>query len=1363
MGRLTTRRHTFNVCDMISSPTFAAFGRFLAERRVAAGFKHQSGLAKVVGSTQQTVSRWEAGLSRPRIGQMSELATALRLSVEETDTLTRLAGYMASPAVTSFDEPFPVDRLSPESFERFTSDLVSMLFPDADVHRLGDRGHAQEGTDVVATTRDGRKLSFQCKRVEQFGPQKVQAAIAKHSAPADDAYLVLSCIASPAARAVVPNGANWHVWDREDLSRKVRSLPRDNQRRLVRIYFPGQELALLGEPANSAWETPKEFFAAQSHADDVFTHEWPLVGREEALAECASALADPATRVILLSGGGGTGKSRILKHILEQSPPVGWTPLLLTRDGEITKQGLTELGGRKLLLVVDDAHDRADLRVLFEFSALHRDRIKLVLALRPYGVDHVRAQASGFSLVGAAAREVVLKPLTLEQAEQLALEVLTKRNGPKDAAKAIAELTLDSPLATVMAAQVVATEGVSPAFIHNQEVFRRTLLGRFEKVVAGQFAEGSDAVKLRDLLRFVALVQPIAIDDRRLLVAFGDLQGLPEYEVSRLLRVLVQGGVLFKRGNRYRLAPDVLGDYLVEAQCVSASGASTGYAEAVLERAGDAYIENILLNLGRMDWRRTNYQTDASPMLDGVWGKLRATEAYGDPHVKAVKAIAYYQPRRALAFAQSISDRQRYRDDVGEIARYVAFNQRHLAPAANVLWQLGRDDPRALNSHPQHGIRVLSELAEPQPNKPKDYVAEILRFGINLAREPESWTHHYSPFDFLKSVLSTEGHETSSDGRAISFSPFFISPEWAKDLRTQLITVAVETLSDPNTKKAVRAAQLLHDAVRYPMGMFGTSAGKDLINLWTGQFEVTLVMIQQKVAADPLDGVVKFELSRDLAWLSGHGSPKVRKLAKAIASSLRDNLEDRTERVLLDGWGMEDRLANGEGHEKRWGALMAQLRSDLKAAHPDPEGLRHYLEQLLKHIAAVHTESHGAHVLIDSLMDEWPAFAIAVLDNSLTDGGSATARFAGGALARVLRENRERGRAYAAAFWAAKRRDLGWSIGVAYGAQRYDESWANEFDEGILRQLLTSDDEGVVLAGVRALRSVAEGAPALAAKLIVSINIPSAQVADELATIFEFELGTTALPLTALDTAEVVALLGKLEPLPELDGHWLKRFIARISAAYPSECAAFFMRRVEAASEPDAAQRMRPVNHGPWVNSRDERLAFRRSPNAAVLMLEVARWMKEKSTQRGVFSYYARTLFESMFGPVDEEVVAFLGQWLQQAQEQDVLLIAGIVREADEAFVFDFQPFVSELLARANQVSAKTHQLVQSELYAGALSGMRSGTVGEPFPQDLSLKAKAEAILGTLPSYSPAYPLYQAILQHADAAISRSREDGERF
>lgn len=1359
---MTQKLHTINVCDMIKHPTpYSSFGRFVAERRIAAGHKLQSTFAKAVESTQQTVSRWEAGLSRPRIGQMAQLARVLELDDAGTNRLLEVAGYAASPAVTPFDTPFPVERLSPESFERFIADVVALLHPDADVSRQGGQGHDQSGTDVLATFGDGRKLSWQCKRVEQFGPQKVTTAIKKHTVTATEAYLALSCIASPAARAALAGHAGWHMWDRDDLSRLVRSLPIEAQRRLVRIYFRGQELALLGEPADRTWETPDEFFAALSNPDDAFNHEWPLIGREELIADLSAALADPTFRVVLMSGGGGSGKSRILKHVLSQCGTTlpGWTPLLLTRDGELSKQGLEELGDRKLLLVIDDAHDRVDLASVFEFSALHRERVKLLLALRPYGLSHVKAQASAFSLVGPNIKDVALLPLTLAQSEQLAAEVLRQKKAPEDSARSIAQFTRDCPLATVMGAQVVAAGNIHPSVMHSEEVFRRTLLGRFESVIAGRFGQSGDAPALQALLRFVALAQPIAIDDERLLAAFGKLQHLPAFEVSRLMKALVQGGVLFQRGNRYRLAPDVLGDYLVEAHCVAEAGASSGYAEAVLELVGPAYLENVVLNLGRMDWRRTDFQTDTSQLLDAIWRGLVPSDRYADPTVKAVKGIAYYQPRRAIAFAESIMDDKDYRDDVGEIARYAAYNQRHLAKALDLLWRLGRDDDRPLNAHPQHGIRVMGELAEPTPDKPKDYIEEILRFGLDLARDPSAWTHHYSPFDFLKSILSTEGHSTESNGLTISFSPFFINPEWSRDLRAPLVAFAVDALSDPDIRKAVAAAKVLHDALTFPRGMFGSHAEPKLIEQWTSQFADTLKLLAQKVGTSSLDSLVNFELGRAVAWLGGHGPQELAPLAANVRRQLTGSLDDRTDRVLLDGWGMDDRLADNDGHELRWAKYVTDLAAELEQAHPVPDDLLRFLEGRLRRIVATHENISGAFILLQQLMDRDPRFASAVVDSALAQPDSLSVRFAGTALARVLRSDHEAGRKAIAAYVASGSPDLGWAAGTAYMAQNYDEPWLGPQDEELLSQILKSEHNVVLEAGARAVRSLAVADPAMAARLIDGMSVPSASVADELATVFEF--GPGALPLAVLGDAQVQNLLDRLEPLPEMDGHWLKRLMARLSESFPIETADFFMRRVETASADDRSVYMRPVNDGPWIHNNEERLRFRKSGAGPALMRKVAQWMKANAGRKGLFNYYARGLFEAMFGPLDDEVIGFLRQWLQQAQREDVLLLAGIVREGGEQVVFAFSDFVGELLARARQIDQRTYELVRGELYAGAVSGSRSGTPGQPFPQDVKMKADAERQLSALPTYSPAYSLYENILRHAESSIASQLADRE--
>src|SRR3954464_5385385 len=93
-----------------------ALGRLLAELRQKAGIASQAEFATLVKSTQQTVSRWEAGQSRPRDKQIPLIAAVLRASV---DDLLAAAGFTSKTAVVSFDQPFPIDGLTPDSFERF--------------------------------------------------------------------------------------------------------------------------------------------------------------------------------------------------------------------------------------------------------------------------------------------------------------------------------------------------------------------------------------------------------------------------------------------------------------------------------------------------------------------------------------------------------------------------------------------------------------------------------------------------------------------------------------------------------------------------------------------------------------------------------------------------------------------------------------------------------------------------------------------------------------------------------------------------------------------------------------------------------------------------------------------------------------------------------------------------------------------------------------------------------------------------------------------------------------------------------------------------------------------------------------------
>jgi hypothetical protein len=79
------------------------------------------------------------------------------------------------------------------------------------------------------------------------------------------------------------------------------------------------------------------------------------------------------------------------------------------------------------------------------------------------------------------------------------------------------------------------------------------------------------------------------------------------------------------------------------------------------------------------------------------------------------------------------------------------------------------------------------------------------------------------------------------------------------------------------------------------------------------------------------------------------------------------------------------------------------------------------------------------------------------------------------------------------------------------------------------------------------------------------------------------------------------------------------------------------------------------------------------------------------------------------------------------------------------------------------RVDAESVKRATTGLFNSAVSGVRHGMPGEPFPRDLEMKAKAEGVLRSLSRFSPAYQLYDALKRYAESGIERARSDREAF
>jgi transcriptional regulator with XRE-family HTH domain len=1332
---------------------------------MAAGFEKQSALADKVKVSQQAVSRWEAGLSRPKSKQIPALATALKLDEAK---LREAAGYGA-PAETlpgmvtvSFDQDFPVDALSPESFERFVEQVVRLRYPDAtEVRRAGTTGHDQAGIDVLAILVDGRRLTIQCKRVNRFGPADVDSAVARQTEPADEKILALSRVASPKTAGALRKHPGWMLWDKQDLSRFVRAFEKPEQIRLIDTFFPGQRMALLGEPTSGPWQRPDDFFAPFATKFAAFRHDWPLIGRRSDVPILLDKLLSAKNRIVLMAGRGGVGKSRLLKEVVAmlavRAPRLN--VFFLSPTEPLTSASLEALGASPKLLVVDDAHDRADLAPLFVYAANSARDVRVLIATRPYAIARLRAQAGVFALAGAI-DAIEIRPLSRTDTQALAAAVLNTYGGSSSLAEPIAKATGDCPLVTVMAARIAATDKMPPLLAQDTQNFRDTILGKFAKVITGELAGPGDQKAIADVMQAIALVQPFSIDDAEFGALVTSVTGLEDHVVSVTLRLLADGGVIFRRGTQYRLMPDLLGDYIIEQTCIGVGDRLNPLADRIFALAPRPLLGNVLVNLGRLDWRKNGGDSSKSYLLDHLWRALKVTSDYHDSALEAAASAAFYNPRQALEFVERQVDAGSRRDELCRILRHAAYHLEFVTPACELLWEIGRLDNRELNRYPNHAIRTLNELCTVEPDKPIGFNGKVVEFGLSLVSHLGSLENAFTPFDFLKGILSGAGYTTTGDSRTITMSGFAVNYDAVANLRAKVIDAAFTILTGTSIRASCLAASFLGNALRYPMAALDMRIPDETRDRYTAEFLLTLERLHILVARGTLEPVVVIAVSRAISWHANYAGGSTAVAAKAILDDLPRSLEFRTLCALADGWG-QIFLGGMDGNtwQARVNQWIGDLAADLDRAYPAVADLRSFLETCLTRvIESSLSKSSPAHVLIHEILRIRTELAPHIIETSLINRGGPLISYLGAALFFVLKINPKLG-----GLWACRLLDTGDVRFEEAVAQAYNDPPLNggtlaPVDYEVLLRVLGSSSLNVVLCATGVMHRFGAENPRLALDLLRHINFNAdVRVMDH---VFMALHADQSRLFAAMTDGDVDYLFSQLKPIAELDGYWVETLLAHLSLHFPERTCRFFMERVELTAKDENFSAMRPINYGPWVHVP---LRFREVQCFRLLLDLVWGWIVARDAGDWRFEHNAAALFDAVFLPFDEVILSFLSAKLITAGKQDLRWIASVVSHADPSFVFEHVDFVLGFLEGCDRAGRPARRMGVQGLFRASISGVRSVRPGQPFQRDVDNAQRAREILPRLPRLSGAYELYSAILSEAERGIAQAHQEAEFF
>ena len=1292
---------------------------------------------------------------------------------------TKQQNYATPPPVTPRPKFLPLSdpNFSPDDFEAFCEALIFCLPDVKNVHRFGGRGSPQRGIDIYADFENGERWGFQCKQRKRFTKTDATRAIQQTSFKADRFILMLSRQATSGVRDTCESHPIWDVWDVVDISRKVRELQMHKAAKLVEVHFgPWWRKAFLGLPGLFSFITPTYFFNQLSNSSALFNHTWELVGRSNHLREAHEFVESQEQKVAILSGRGGIGKSKILHAFAEtfEQEHKEMALWFVAEGVTFTRDSADELPYKPCVIIVDDAHRREDLSDLLALTWQRPHATKFLLSCRPQGSGHLKSQLTqgGFDV-----QEVVGLPDVKELSRGEVIELGRQALGPEFAgfAERLAAATRDCPLVTVVGGQLLAKKAIDPELLERDEDFRYTVLSRFQEIRIGEFGEGIDTKLCKSLLKMIAAVQPLRLDNEQTLDRQAEFLKIDRPTLLEYLGILDEAGVLLQRGHTLRIVPDVLADHILHTASVTPQGQPTGYADLVFNEFASLCPGEVLRNLSELDWRLRQSGAQGSDLLNSIWQSIgrafREASNQGRCMILDIlEKVAVTQPERTLelveyairnptAKQESPEWAQLYQyshsdvlHQLPSLLRQVSYTPAFLPRCCNLLWELGRDNDRRLNSSPAHAMSVLAGLGGYAIEKPYDVTSVVMDAIEKLLEDPGSHNHIHSPLDIIDPMLAKKGRSGHFDRHNFVSRLFKLKYESVKPIRQRAISLVGSCLFSTDLRISLRALESLERALREPIPDFNLEFSDEELEQWRPeQFEILRLIAD--LARRSTEPVTLIHI-REVLWryrsytTADEGRDKV----DAIVSSFPTSFELRLTQELMgpfrtDGWlldednGDDDYELRQEKGETMRRALVIEF---LDHSHHVGKAYEILAERIQTMNAA--GVQPDPKMLLEILGTSAPEYADALCDLIVDNPKGPLAPYLQPLLTSVRIWSAERARDIGQRALRGGSDILCCGIAKSYQSRRWADN-ADTEDIEIIKELLDHEDIYTRGQAIRSLRALAESHPKDAIALAKGVEVgENVYLAKELCQLFSEGYGV---PFQKLTSDDLKSLLSKLEDVLEIDDYFINTLLVKASEQDPRAILDLLLTRIRKEGEKEATYHPLPL-----LEFRDPLIGLAESPDQETILREI----RDTSLEPGSsIAYWIPQLFREV--SLDFESAAglkVLNEWINSGDADRIKSSARLVSSAHPAFVFKHEGFTSNLLERAYAAGPDCYRSVVSNLTSSAISGTRSGTPGQPKSEDVAMRDQASEVMNQYDAGSPPYKFYASLVKFAETTI---RED----
>jgi transcriptional regulator with XRE-family HTH domain len=1341
----------------------------------------QGALAGLLDVTQQTVSRWEQGVSRPRPQLIAKLAEVLNLDVAElttaagrTTSLTRPAGQTDRPIhdttpVRPLTPILPFQRLTAEEFERIIANLMERRYPGAKVSQLGGQGDDQRGFDVLIVQPDGYRIGIQCKREKQFGPKKIRKAVEAAELEVNESFIALARVATAEARFELDKHAGWQLWDLADLSRLVRLIDPEVAYQIVRTYFPDHVEAFLGLKPASPWRTAEEYYRSSPHT--LLDHRQALVGRAKLVDDVITWVNDPeGTEIGLIIGRGGIGKSKLLWEMACRTESADLHVRFLAVGQQPVGDDFDHLPRRgSLVVVLDDAHGTSRVAGITSQLWQSRPGAKVLLATRPYGKVELEAEIWRLNQAPRTTTEWELDDLSHAEAAELVAGLISRP--PHDPfTQQLAAVSRDCPFIAVVAADLYRNGELKGRTFASDAALRRDVFRRFADHLTGPSA-GLDAAERRSVLAALAVFQPVRLDDPDFEAALGELTGITSWDaVNGRIRELEDAGLVLRRGSTsVRVIPDMFADVLVaNAAYDDRSGLQTSFLGRAQQAASGAALQHLLVNSSRIDWQVHDGGPGRTAVVDGLWAALRARLlSTFDEQLELLKLasrIAYFQPDLALQLVDDILAADEDEDDstpvdplkrrwastradvvhaTVPVLQNIAYRLEFLRPALDRLWALTADDLRPANQHPKHPLRVLQSIADLRTGKPFAYIDAVIDAATDWLTTPS----RLSPFDVVEPILAVEGADEVHSDMTLTFYSFRIDPVLMRPVRQRVVDLAFTQACSSDIASAVRAIKTLEQAIRGPIGLYNREPTDDERDSWAAEFLPIIGRLGQLGADPDRDPAIRLAVRQALDWHAARSNTATRQAAQTALASLAVTVEDNLAACLQAGWhltamqsGLSFEEAEREQREefRRVAAAISEGRNDQEILDRLENRLR------IQRLASERVDEAGR--FIGEFLTGRPSAAALLCQRALADELPELANFTGIAIGSLASGGDADAIALASSMLATDNNKLRWGAASGMSWNRSGRVGLLPGEDNVLARMAAHDNADVRAMAGRAAFVIALSDTAAALDLLTKSEFRgSRRVAASTLSGFLLEG-----PLNWSDTSPLLrtSLLHQLVDLGSIDAYEIKAALGELSLVDPLPVTHLLMKRI------DRQTSLQSLDYEALPYHWDPALRIQQTAELAQCLAEVRDWMTRRGLDRPRYHLQddCVELYQLVAGDWNDQALATLTDFGDTPTEATLITAARLLAHAPVTVLFTQAPLVAHLLHQAQTLGKdSTEQVMQALL---TTNGVITRWVGDPSESETQELEQARWITENLPRGSVERRFFERLVHRIEVRLS---------